>query len=256
MDTYWLVLNALPTLAIFAFLFAIFLYVVNVWHQREGHLREATERLRRAHLLVRRYVAPQVADHLAAHGYRIQERADRRTVTVCVSDIQDFAQTADAMEGEELSQVLHEYLSEMASIAERYGGTVHKFVGDGIIVLFGAPEVREPHLQVAAAVQMATIMQARVAELGKRWSDEGIEHPFRVRIGINTASAIVGGFGSPGRRDYTVIGSAVSTAARLQARCPAGHVLLGSGTMQFLGLTVDQGDFVTLDGLQAALLTC
>lgn len=254
MAPFWLLANAVPTMATYCSLFAIFTYVVTRWHEREMRLREATTQLSRARLLVRRYVSPQVADHLAMNGYRVEPTYERRVVTVCFSDIQDFAQTADGMEGEELARVLHEYLSEMAEIAQQHGGTVHKFVGDGMIILFGAPEACEPRDQVAAAVKMAMAMQDRIAELGRRWSDEGIDHPFRVRIGINTGVATMGGFGSAGRREYAVVGSALSLAARLQTQCPAGCILLGPATAEALGDSIAHRPCETADGLEAMLV--
>ncbi len=234
-------------------LFVLFVYAVDRWHERERRLRETTASLDRVNALILRYVPAQLADPLLAGGTPAAEGHDRRALTVCCTDIQDFAQTADEMEGEDLARLLDVYLSEMAAIAEAHGGTIHKFVGDGLIVLFGAPEARPEREQAEAAVRMALAMQRRVRQLAERWLAEGVEHPFRVRIGIHTGPAVVGSFGSPGRRDYTVVGSAMDVAARLQHACSPGAVLIGARTRALLADAFEWNTQATEDGAAFAV---
>jgi class 3 adenylate cyclase len=77
---------------------------------------------------------------------------------------------------------------------------------------------------------MAVEMQRRIAELQPRWYASGVQNPFRIRCGINTGMATVGGFGSEGRREYTAIGMQTNLAARLEAACEPGQILLGHST--------------------------
>jgi class 3 adenylate cyclase len=134
------------------------------------------------------------------------------------------------MEPEDLSRVLYEYLDEMTAIAERHGGTVDKFMGDGIVIFFGAPAMMNDANQALQAVAMAVAMQARMAELREKWLREGVEEPFEIRIGINTGVASVGSFGARGRMDYTAIGRQVNLAARLEASCVPGRILISHST--------------------------
>jgi class 3 adenylate cyclase len=193
-------------------------------------LGQARETLERGMRLIRRYVPAQVAEQILSGRLDGDGSYERRTLTICFTDIENFTQMVDQIEPEHASRILNEYLSEMTVIAERCGGTVDKFVGDAVMVLFGAPgDLHRPE-HTMRAVEMALAMQARTAELAKKWFDEGVEVPFRARIGINTGPASVGNFGSTGRMDYTAIGKQVNVAARVQAHCPAGAVLVTHST--------------------------
>jgi len=196
---------------------------------QEAALREQAEALDRANRLISRYVPVQVASRILA-GDDTVERLDRRKITVFFSDVVGFSELADRIEAEEFARVLNEYLSEMTAIADVHGGTVDKFMGDAIVVLFGAPARGAEREHALAAVRMALAMQERMAALRERWLREGIEEPFQIRIGINTGVASVGNFGSHGRMDYTAIGRQVNLAARLQTHCEPGRVLVSHST--------------------------
>lgn len=196
---------------------------------QEGALREQAEALDRCNRLISRYVPAQVASRIR-DGDDTVERLDRRKITICFSDVVGFSELADRIEAEEFARLLNEYLSEMTAIADAHGGTVDKFIGDAIVVLFGAPARGSDRDDALAAVRMALAMQERMSELRARWLHEGIEEPFSIRIGVNTGVASVGNFGSRGRMDYTAIGRQVNLAARLQTACEPGSVLLSHAT--------------------------
>lgn len=196
---------------------------------QEAALRDQADALDRANRLISRYVPAQVASRILA-GDDTVERLDRRKITVFFSDVVDFSELADRVEAEEFARLLNEYLSEMTAIADAHGGTVDKFIGDAIVVLFGAPARGSDREQALAAVRMALAMQERMAALRVRWLREGIEDPFQIRIGVNTGVASVGNFGSQGRMDYTAIGRQVNLAARLQSACEPGKVLVSHST--------------------------
>lgn len=195
-----------------------------------GLLQQREYEVARANDAIRRYVPHQLADQILAGTHSYEKNADRRKLTVVFSDIQGFTDTADQMEPEEFAALLNEYLSEMAMIAERHGGTIDKFVGDAIMIFFGAPVSVGAQEDALRAVRMSVAMQQRMRELQTQWFNEGVQMPFRIRIGINTGVANVGSFGSEGRKDYTAIGNQVNVAARLQAACPSGKVLLSHTT--------------------------
>ncbi|HVO28208.1 MAG TPA: adenylate/guanylate cyclase domain-containing protein, partial [Candidatus Margulisiibacteriota bacterium] len=129
-----------------------------------------------------------------------------------------------------LSVLLNQYLSEMTAIAERHGATMDKFVGDAIMVFFGAPSATSDRDHALRAVRMAIEMQERLVALRDGWLAEGVERPFHVRMGINTGHASIGAFGSSTRLEYTAIGRQVNLAARLQAQCEPDRILLSHST--------------------------
>jgi adenylate cyclase len=113
----------------------------------------------------------------------------------------------------------------MSNIALKHGGTIDKFIGDAILIFFGDPETKGEAEDAKACLRMAAEMQHRLAELNVKWRNEGVEHPFRVRIGINTGFCNVGNFGSADRMDYTIIGAEANLAARLQSIAETGHIV-------------------------------
>ncbi|MDJ0869480.1 MAG: adenylate/guanylate cyclase domain-containing protein [Myxococcota bacterium] len=134
------------------------------------------------------------------------------------------------MEPEDLSALLNEYLAEMTDVADAFGATLNQFVGDGIMIFFGAPVATNDRDHALRAVRMALAMQRRMAGLREKWFHEGIQTPFRIRIGINTGVASVGDFGSEGRSTYSAIGNQTNATARIQDRCEPGKVWISHTT--------------------------
>ena len=197
--------------------------LMRLFRHRELELASAND-------VIARYVPAQLAARILSGEHQADAPPERRKLTLFFSDIKDFTQTTDQLEAEDLSRILNEYLSEMATIAERHGGTIDKFVGDAVMIFFGAPVATDDRDHALRAVRMAVQMQRRTAELATRWFHEGIPVPFQVRMGVNTGPASVGSFGSEGRRDYTAIGNQVNLAARLEAECPPGGILISHAT--------------------------
>ena len=205
-------------------------YIIARWRDRDESLARASAQLSRANEVISRYVPSQLASQVLAGNHAAAEKHERRKLTLFFSDIQGFVEMADQVEPEDLAEMLNEYRSEMILIAERYGGTIDKFVGDAIMIFFGAPVASDDRDHALRAVQMAIEMQERMIRLRKKWADEGFEGSFDIRIGINTGQASIGDFGSRGRMEYTAIGRHVNLAARLQAQCDPGKILISHST--------------------------
>lgn len=154
----------------------------------------------------------------ASHG-----QPQRGELTIFFSDIRGFTAWSEETDPSEVAEVLNEYLSAMAEVAEEQGGTLDKFIGDCVMVFFGAPVKREDH--AAGTLRMAWEMQSRIASLNKRWERVG-RKPMRVGMGINTDYVTYGNFGSHRFKDYTVIGRGVNLAARVESITPGGLILL------------------------------
>ena len=226
----WLFYAWSAILMVTGIVFVLLAYIVSRMELREHQLEGARDQLSHAMDMIRRYVPAQLADQILAGRYSEGERYVRRTLTLFFSDIRGFTETADQLESEKLSELLNEYLTEMSDIAEHFGGTIDKFVGDAVVIFFGAPEPMEEKEQALRAVRMALAMQQRMGELSTKWFESGIQTPFEIRVGINTGAATVGDFGSEGRMDYTAIGTQVNLAARLESQCTPGKVLISHAT--------------------------
>lgn len=230
LDSSWLTTFGGVTIVLMLFGVGLIYFIIDRWHDREEQLAQTSDQLARANDLISRYVAAQVAEQIRLGNYDAVDRQDRRRLTLFFSDIKGFSEVADHVEPEELSEILSEYFAEMAAIAERHGGTIDKFMGDAIMIFFGAPLSTNDRDHALRAVRMAMEMQAKMLELRARWEDRSMGEPFAIRIGINTGVASVGNFGARGRMDYTAIGRQVNIAARLQVSCEPGKVLISHPT--------------------------
>ena len=177
-----------------------------------------------------KYLPPQIHKSIFADEESVEISPKRKKLTIFFSDIAGFTDTVEALQSEELTNLLNQYLTEMSKIALEHGATVSKFIGDAILAFFGDPVSRGLNEDAIACVRMATAMQRRMRELQAIWRSNGLEQAFELRIGITTGYCTVGNFGSEDRLDYTVIGHAVNLAARLQQSAERGAILLDSET--------------------------
>jgi class 3 adenylate cyclase len=188
-------------------------------------LETANEFLATLSMKISRYLSPQIYESIFSGQKDVTIHTERKKLTIFFSDIKDFTATTERLQPEQVTALLNEYFTEMSNIALKHGGTIDKFVGDAILIFFGDPETKGEAEDAKACLRMAAEMQHRVAELNVKWRNEGIEHPFRVRMGINTGFCNVGNFGSADRMDYTIIGAEANLAARLQAIAEPGHIV-------------------------------
>jgi PAS domain S-box-containing protein len=193
-------------------------------------LDEKIQELEALSVKLAKYLSKQVYDSIFSGRTDVQVESYRKNLTVFFSDVQGFTEITDSMEAEPLSDLLNRYLSEMSAIAQEYGGTIDKFIGDGIMIFFGDPESRGQKEDALACLRMALAMRRRMYELREEWIDQGISRPLHVRIGINTGFCTVGNFGSENRLDYTIVGGEVNATARLEATAEANQILISHAT--------------------------
>lgn len=205
---------------------------------REQELAEKSSALEQLSNQLAKYLPPQVYASIFSGKQKVEIAPKRKKLTIFFSDIAEFTQITDNLESEELTDLLNRYLTEMSVIAHRYGATIDKYVGDGITAFFGDPDSRGVEEDAKACVNMAIAMQKRMRQLQSEWLDRGLEKPFRIRIGINTGFCTVGNFGSEDRMDYTLNGSEVNLAARLESCSEIGGILLGHETYALVKDTV------------------
>ena len=219
-------------------------YVANRYRQSEHALRELNqsleERVRAQVALLeragrlRRYLAPQIVERIMAAEIDPVAVRERRHITVMFADLRGFTEMVERVPPEVLADVLNRYFDEVAAIAFRHGGTIDKFIGDAVMVFFGAPEATGERDQAFRCVSMALEIQRRIGELAADFTRLGAGQPVAVRIGIASGVATVGSFGARHRSDFTVVGAPVNRAARLEPMAPPGGILCDAGTRELL----------------------
>ena len=197
-----------------------------------------------------RFVPETVVDALMKSGYEQVAGTQRRQLTVFFSDIIDFTGMTEKLEPEQLSRLLMDYFSEMNRLCARWGGTLDQFIGDAIVIFFGAPRSKGSRSDAQNAVGMALEMQDRLKALRVKWAEDGLGPPVHVRMGLATGYATVGNFGSDSRLHYTAIGNVVNAAARIQAMADADSILTDADTYALIqdGISCRRGEMATLRG--------
>ena len=183
----------------------------------------------------RQYVDPAVAEMLMSQNIAMDSGREMRA-TVLFSDVRGFTRLSEGLEPAEVLDILNDYFSRMAPIVQRWGGVVDKYIGDGMMAVWGAPEPVNPKgehagtpetlLAVRAALEMLDALQTFNNELDAR----GLS-TLAIGIGINEGPLIAGPLGSEDRREYTVIGDTVNTAARFESVARGEHPLVVGATV-------------------------
>jgi adenylate cyclase len=193
-------------------------------------LESANDFLASLSMKISRYISPQVYKSIFSGQKDVTIHTERKKLTIFFSDIQNFTATTERLQPELITQLLNEYFTEMSAIAHEHGGTIDKFIGDAMLIFFGDPETKGDRADAQACLRMAWRMQRRLIELNAKWRAQGIEQPFRSRIGINSGYCNVGNFGSADRMDYTIIGAEANLAARLQSIAEPGGIVISYET--------------------------
>lgn len=196
-----------------------------------------------------RYVSPQIWRTIFS-GREVKLETNRKRLTVFFSDITGFTELSERMEAEDMTDMLNHYLNEMSQIIHKYGGTIDKFIGDAIMVFFGDPTTRGAQADCLACVSMAIEMKKHMRIMRQHWLSQGIETPLEIRMGINTGYCTVGNFGTEQRLDYTVLGTEVNLASRLETAAPPGEILISHETYSLIRdvILCDDKGAVTLKG--------
>lgn len=160
------------------------------------------------------YLSAQVIDQILQNPDRLRLGGERRTLSIFFSDLESFTSLSETLEPEALVLFLNQYLTAMTDIIHNLGGTIDKYEGDAIIAFWNAPLESVNH--AAQAVRAALECQARLEEMRPEFKKQ-TGQAVRMRIGINTGTAVVGNLGSSTRFDYTMIGDSVNLAARLES---------------------------------------
>lgn len=194
------------------------------------HKRLVKEELARAKY--RRFMPAHVVDEILANPDEVMLGGANCYVTVLFSDIRGFTSMSEQLNPEIVVQILNEYFADMTPIVFDHHGLLDKFMGDGMMALFGVPY---PSADAASnAVAAAIAMQRAMAALNEDLKTMGLSE-VAVGIGINSGTVTVGYIGSRERTDYTAIGDAVNLAARLEKRAEPGQIIISRSTLDAIG---------------------
>ncbi len=169
--------------------------------------------------MFQRFVPPRVVDHVLERPENAQLGGKRQEITVLFADIRGYSAYAENISPEKVVEMLNDYMSLAANVILSYGGTLDKYLGDGIMAIFNAPEVQVNH--VNQAVEAALTLQQAARELAAQRSED-----LTFGIGINVGEAVVGYIGTDSAINYTAVGDAVNVAKRIQEAAKPGQILI------------------------------
>ncbi|MBF0160647.1 MAG: adenylate/guanylate cyclase domain-containing protein [Magnetococcales bacterium] len=219
-------------------------------------LRESQLQLERRNQFIRsifsRYMSDEVVESILATPEGLQMGGEKKRVTVLMSDLRGFTAISETLPPETVVAIINQYLEVMTEIIFKYKGTISNFMGDGIMILFGAPIAREDdaHRAVACALEMQQAMPG----INARNQEQGYPD-LSMGIGIHTGTVVAGNIGSQKRSQYTVMGRAVNLAARIESYSVGGQVLVSEQTRQACGapLRIDNSMEVMPKGIENPL---
>ena len=166
--------------------------------------------------------------------YRISEGkgslpSERSETTIIFIDIRGFTKLADQLDPEKATEIINKIFAPIVAIVDKYDGSINKFLGDGLMAIFGTPFSHEDDPERAARASLE-IMKS-IEENGKIKIGNRVKN-LKARIGINTGFCISGDIGSSVRKEFTVIGDTVNLASRIQVNAQPGEIIIGERTYQ------------------------
>ncbi|MGB7210530.1 MAG: adenylate/guanylate cyclase domain-containing protein [Pyrinomonadaceae bacterium] len=191
----------------------------------KAHKRLAREEVARANYS--RFMPEYVVKQLLENPNSFRLGGVNQLVTVLFADIRGFTAFSEKEKPEKVVGLLNRYFSVMTDIIFEHGGTLDKYIGDGLMAIFGAPNATEE--DALNAVKAAVTMQKRLVQLNTELSAEGYGQ-ISVGIGLHTGEATIGYIGSDKRSEYTAIGDTVNLASRLESNAKGGQILMSEAT--------------------------
>ncbi len=207
--------------------------------ERTADLAQANTDLEKRNSLIRqvfgRYLSDEIVANLLESPEGLKLGGERRKITILTSDLRGFTAISERLQPEEVISILNIYLEYMADVITQHQGSINEFMGDGILVLFGAPTPRED--DAAKAVACACAMQLAMGAVNEKLKNLGFPQ-LDMGIGINTGLVILGNIGSEKRTKYGIVGSQVNLTYRIESYTTGGEILISEETLKAAGSIV------------------
>jgi adenylate cyclase len=211
-------------------------------------LHDANQDLERANRFVRetfgRYLSDDIVANLLDTPEGLTLGGENREVTILMSDLRGFTTLAARLEPEQVVSLLNRYFGVMVDVITRHSGTIDEFIGDAVLVIFGAPIARADH--ASAAVACAVEMQLAMTAVNDRNREAGLPE-VEMGIGVNTGEVVVGNIGSDTRAKYGVVGSPVNLTSRIESYTVGGQILISEATRAPIGSILELGTPIEIE---------
>ena len=210
----------------------------------------------KVHSAFARYTSPEIADYVLTTPGGEKQGGQNREVSILMSDLRGFTAMSTRLSSDDLISMLNHYFENMAAVIQHFRGTVIEFLGDGIFVVFGAPQDLPDH--ATAAVSCAVGMQNALTEVNV-WNREHGFPELAMGIGIHSGTVVAGNIGSDQKMKYGCMGETVNLAGRLESFCLGGQIYISDDTRKMISETltvVDEMSFMPKGGREEMRVFC
>ncbi|MFC3901385.1 Adenylate cyclase, class 3 [Acinetobacter marinus] len=201
--------------------------------QENSHQLDELNRYLKLNNQLARYAPVQLWQSIMRGEFEARIEYKHRKLTIFFSDIQGFTDLSENLIPDDLAFLLNDYLRHMTEIAKHYGGTIDKFMGDGMLIFYGDPNSRGEKEDALACLDMAVTMRQQMRILRERWIKMGYTS-LNVRMGIATGYCHVGNYGTAHRMSYTIVGRDANIASRLQTAAQVDQILISEETFNLV----------------------
>ncbi|MDQ3235784.1 MAG: adenylate/guanylate cyclase domain-containing protein [Pseudobdellovibrionaceae bacterium] len=213
-------------------LIALCLLLGLVWVSRKNREIRKLNRFIETQVL-QRFLPPKIVGDILAGKSQLEQTAQSRVVTILFADLVSFTASAERMQPQDLTELLNRFFADMSEVVFEHGGVIDKFIGDAIMVVFGAPQELSAEEQAEFSTRCAVGLLACLERLNEEWRQR-FDIAFAMRVGIHQGPGVVGTFGSTRRSDYTVIGHTVNLASRIESQALPNQILVSETIARFL----------------------
>ncbi|MBT3485408.1 MAG: adenylate/guanylate cyclase domain-containing protein [Desulfobacula sp.] len=246
----WVLLMGPAYLIIYLGFLSLSAYIITRWRDREARLADLTIMLKK---MFGRYLSTEVMNSLIENPSALELGGEKRKVTVMMTDLRGFTAIAERLEPEKVVQMLNVYFEIMVDVVLKYNGTINEIIGDALLIIFGAPQEMPDRIQRAIACSID--MQNAMTQVNKENRSKALPE-LEMGIGLNETEVIIGNIGSSKRSKYTVIGSGVNMASRIESYTVGGQILISESVRKQAGevLRIDSQQNVFPKGSEIPLM--
>jgi len=227
--TRWISMNLSIIGSVGPVMLTIIGYIFNRWRQRETQVTGLSELLKK---MFGRYLSTEVMSSLIEDPSLLELGGERKEVTIMMTDLRGFTALSERLKPEQVVQMLNSYFEIMVETVLKYKGTINEIIGDALLVIFGAPQDMSD--QAKRAIACSIEMQNAMTEVNKENRLQNLPD-LEMGIGINKAEVIIGNIGSSKRSKYTVVGSGVNMASRIESYTVGGQILISDTVLKEAG---------------------